>query len=267
MSNLVLRILFAVVAIPVVLAVVFKGAWIFWAFALLVSELAWWEYCNILKFRGFYTKTALAGYIWIALLFLRSFYPVPSWTGTEGLIFALLVFMSFSEILLKDIAFSISRMAVQFFGAMYIGIAGYAIYLAANLSTPGWKLFVPLLISVWACDTFAYFTGRLCGRTPLAPAISPKKTMEGAAGGLVGAILGFMTVLLWDGLTWYHAVILGVGVGVLSQIGDLAESLLKRWAGVKDSSHLLPGHGGVLDRIDSLLFAAPFVVFYFDWIF
>ncbi len=263
MSNLLLRVLFAVVAIPIVLVAVFKGSWYFWSFALLVSELAWWEFCGMLKFRGFYTRAAMAGYIWIAVLFLRKLSLTPSWALSEGLIFALLIVVCVSELLLKETGFSVSRMAVQFFGAVYIGISGYAIYLASNLSLPGWKLFIPLLVSVWACDTLAYFGGRFFGKTLLAPAISPKKTVEGAIGGMLGAVLGFLTVRIWDGLNWPHAVALGIGIGILSQVGDLAESMIKRWSGVKDSSRLLPGHGGVLDRIDSLLFSAPFVVFYF----
>ena len=116
-----------------------------------------------------------------------------------------------------------------------------------------------LMLTVMVSDTAQYYTGRLFGRRPLAPAISPKKTIEGAIGGFV-----FGTLLLAiAGHWWLPAVplgirvVLGAAVVALGIAGDLFESMLKRSAGVKDSSTLIPGHGGVLDRIDALLFAAP----------
>jgi phosphatidate cytidylyltransferase len=116
-----------------------------------------------------------------------------------------------------------------------------------------------LMLTVMASDTAQYYTGRLTGRRPLAPAISPKKTIEGAIGGFVFGALVLALVGVW----WLPRVpvafraLLGVTVVVLGITGDLFESMLKRSAGVKDSSALIPGHGGVLDRIDALLFAAP----------
>jgi phosphatidate cytidylyltransferase len=148
-------------------------------------------------------------------------------------------------------------------------------------------LYVPLLVSVWTpikgdlpngaswllvtlaiafgSDTVAYFFGRFLGRRKLYPAVSPKKTIEGALGGLLGGILA-TTVLgaLWliPELPLVHAVILGVCGSAVGQMGDLFESMLKRGYGVKDSGNLLPGHGGMLDRVDALLFVAPVVYYY-----
>jgi phosphatidate cytidylyltransferase len=116
-----------------------------------------------------------------------------------------------------------------------------------------------LLLTVMVSDTAQYYTGRVFGRRPLAPAISPKKTIEGAAGGFVfGALLLAVAGVWWmpDRPAILRAL-LGVAVVALGIAGDLFESMLKRSAGVKDSSGLIPGHGGVLDRIDALLFAAP----------
>jgi phosphatidate cytidylyltransferase len=116
----------------------------------------------------------------------------------------------------------------------------------------------------WATDTGAYTFGRMLGRHKLIPAVSPAKTIEGAVGGLLVAILGawvYAQFLLRPfaqlGLSPKGLVIFGIAIGVVGQLGDLAESLLKRDAGVKDSSKLLPGHGGILDRFDSLLFVLP----------
>jgi phosphatidate cytidylyltransferase len=116
----------------------------------------------------------------------------------------------------------------------------------------------------WTCDTAAYGVGRALGRTRLAPALSPKKSVEGAVGGFVAAVAAGAVARLWFApyLTWIDALLLGVLVGFFAQVGDLVESVLKRDAETKDSSALIPGHGGVLDRFDSLLFAAPLVYYY-----
>ena len=128
----------------------------------------------------------------------------------------------------------------------------------------GEDLLVLALAAVYVGDTFAYYGGRLLGRHPLAPGISPAKTWEGAVLGVVGAVIGALAAPLWfwQRLPFAHAVILGLVLGVTGILGDLVESLFKRAATVKDSGGLLPGHGGVLDRIDSLLLAAPVLYWY-----
>lgn len=127
----------------------------------------------------------------------------------------------------------------------------------------GWVILA--FVVTWLNDTFAYFAGRFFGRTKMLPKISPKKTWEGFAGGALGSILGGAILLAifpdgWlAGLTLAGCVLLGGVAAVLGPLGDLAESMLKRAAGVKDSGRLIPGHGGLLDRIDALLFVAPWV--------
>jgi phosphatidate cytidylyltransferase len=122
----------------------------------------------------------------------------------------------------------------------------------------------------WMNDIFAYFGGRFFGKTPFHPKVSPKKTWEGFAGGVLGSLVGALgtkAIFLWvpqpEGetfaLSWAACVGLGIGASVLGPLGDLSESMLKRAAGVKDSGNLIPGHGGLLDRIDALLFIAPWV--------
>src|SRR5262249_18467098 len=125
-----------------------------------------------------------------------------------------------------------------------------------------------LLAIIMASDTLAYFVGHAWGRRSLAPVVSPSKTVEGAMGGLVGGVLGALAVrsLGLPGLPVLHAAALGVVVAALGIVGDLDESLLKRWAGVKDSGTLFPGHGGMLDRLDSLLFGAPVLYYYFLYV-
>ncbi len=131
----------------------------------------------------------------------------------------------------------------------------------------GWTVVV-LFASIWACDSAAYFAGRGLGRHKLFERVSPNKTWEGAAAGLLFAIAAFVLgrALLLPYLTPGQAVVCGVIVGLFGQLGDLAESLLKRDAGVKDSSTLIPGHGGVLDRFDSLMYVSPLIYFYLDFV-
>lgn len=126
------------------------------------------------------------------------------------------------------------------------------------------KLLTMFFALVMMTDTGAYYVGRTIGRHKLAPRISPGKTIEGAIGGLAAAILaGYLCKLtFFNEIPVSHALVLGGVIGVVGQIGDLAESMLKRGAGVKDSGNLLPGHGGMLDRIDSILFCAPLLYYY-----
>lgn len=129
----------------------------------------------------------------------------------------------------------------------------------------GGRLYVLFLfVVIWAGDTAAYYVGKSVGRHKLAPEISPAKTIEGAAAGLAGSLLGAFAVRWWF-LSEFSATdtfFLGTLLGVMGQLGDLSESVIKRSAGAKDSGNLIPGHGGLLDRLDSLLFSAPILYYY-----
>lgn len=127
---------------------------------------------------------------------------------------------------------------------------------------------IAILATIWICDSAAYYIGSAIGKHKLFPRVSPNKSWEGAIGGFIFAILAAISAkyVALEYLSVANAVVIGVIVGVFGQLGDLVESTLKRDAGVKDSSTLLPGHGGVLDRFDSLLFAAPLIYFYLDYI-
>ncbi len=145
------------------------------------------------------------------------------------------------------------------------GFLWYALRLRGLEQGLEWTLVV--LIGVMATDTAAYFAGRAFGKTPLAPKISPAKTWEGAAAGFLAAMLatGMATLMLDLRVIIWEALILGALIGSLSQLGDLAESRIKRRAGVKDSGWLIPGHGGMLDRIDSIVFTLPAVYYFVIW--
>ena len=152
-------------------------------------------------------------------------------------------------------------------GMLYIGwLLSY--FSSLSQLEAGWKWVILALFTVFAADTAAYFGGRAWGRHSLAPQISPGKTQEGAIAALLGAIVAAAVLppILGLACPWWQALPLGFLVGIFSQLGDLAESALKRGCGVKDSGGLVPGHGGVLDRLDSLLFTGIIVYYYVIWV-
>lgn len=134
--------------------------------------------------------------------------------------------------------------------------------LGASGSTGMWKFATPVLLAIvplWGGDTAAIFAGKAFGKHPLAPKISPKKTWEGSIANLLACILVAVPLAIWIGYSWPIGIACGLIAGILGQAGDLFESYVKRAAGLKDSGTLLPGHGGIMDRIDSILFTAPAV--------
>jgi phosphatidate cytidylyltransferase len=150
-------------------------------------------------------------------------------------------------------------------GTLYVGLLTY-LYLLRMLPD-GWIWLIFMLACTWACDTAAYFVGMAFGKRKIAPVLSPKKSLEGAIGGLVGSVLiSYLFAYIYPFLPIPKMLLLGLLVGLASEVGDLLESSFKRQAGIKDSSMLIPGHGGILDLIDSSLFTAP-LVYYFVLLF
>jgi phosphatidate cytidylyltransferase len=162
------------------------------------------------------------------------------------------------------------RMMAGITGPLYVGAGLTTLALLRRdlgASGPAWVLLA--LTFAWLADTGGYFFGRFFGKTKLYEAVSPKKTRAGFVGALVGAMLGatLISLLLLPELPLTHALPLGLVAGALGQLGDLAESLLKRSIGVKDSGSVVPGHGGILDRVDALLVVAPVLYVYVSWAF
>ncbi|MFB3056342.1 MAG: phosphatidate cytidylyltransferase, partial [Ignavibacteriaceae bacterium] len=129
-------------------------------------------------------------------------------------------------------------------------------------------LIISIFASIWICDSAAFFGGTSLGKHKLFPRVSPNKSWEGAIFGLLFAVIAMVIskVIIIDFLSWLDVIIIGIIVGIIGQIGDLIESLFKRDAGVKDSSALIPGHGGIFDRFDSLLYSAPAVFLYIKYL-
>lgn len=153
------------------------------------------------------------------------------------------------------------------FGILYVGLP-LSTVVSARVLPSGAFLVLFLAVVTWASDAGAYYVGTLWGKHPLMPSVSPKKTFEGLLGGLAGAIAAALVACLWfaSELSWSDAVALGILLTLTGLVGDLFESVIKRRAGVKDSGGILPGHGGMLDRIDSLLFTAPTFYYYVTYV-
>jgi len=163
----------------------------------------------------------------------------------------------------------LSAVSITLFGVLFTGLLmGYSLAILGPGDEQGRDLIVLLFLVVWICDAGAFTVGSLWGRTKLLPVVSPAKTLEGALGGLFFAVVAALVASQWffTRLGLRHAIVLGLLLGIFGILGDLAESLMKRSAAVKDSGWLFPGHGGMLDRTDSILFAAP-VLFYYHKLF
>jgi phosphatidate cytidylyltransferase len=200
--------------------------------------------------------------------------PFPDLTGSAFVLASVgLVLVGIGAFARTDPRDGLSAWSATVFGALYVAQLGFVVRLgqvgpALPSDAPleplgpvrGWILL--LIFGVWSYDTGAYLVGRQIGRHKFLTHISPSKTLEGLAGGLIATTLVTLLMLWALGQPVWHGLILGPLLGVVAQAGDLAESMLKRAAGAKDSSNLIPGHGGILDRIDSFLFAAPVVTLY-----
>ncbi len=266
-ANLLRRTATAAVALPLLLLAIFRGpAELPMAIMAVAVLLALVEFYRLLEARGL-APLRLTGVLLTAAVFVEV--SLPGWRGAPFWPLAALLLLS-ATLLGGDPTQRVSAAAGTLLGAVYLGALGgtVAALRALRPSDDGaWRLALALAI-VMGSDVLAFFVGHGLGRHRLAPQLSPGKTVEGALGGLAGGVLGALTVR-WLGLPSLplsHAWALGAVGAALGILGDLAESLLKRWAGVKDSGALFPGHGGMLDRLDSLLFAAPLLYYYFLYV-
>jgi phosphatidate cytidylyltransferase len=266
------RALTAAVAIPLVVFII-KGLdeTAFFIFVFLVVAMAIWEYSSM----AFPDEGALdrgLGMFLGCLVLLAAFGGLRFSAGNDlfpCFISAGACLLSFFGLFFYYIIFNrtktnvFNKIVLKFFGIFYIALL-FSYVLLLRACSDGVSLLFFILLVTWAGDTGAYIIGRWKGKTPLCPEVSPKKTIEGAWGGFFSGILASLLcrMLFLKEMSIFDCVVLGVGINFMNQVGDLSESLIKRAFSTKDSGSLLPGHGGILDRIDSLLFAAPFLFYY-----
>jgi phosphatidate cytidylyltransferase len=262
MSNLALRVLTAVVALPLVGALIaWREPMGFGFFVIVVAGLALTEYVGM-------TLSEARGQLRISIVAIGLALGTAVYLRPElALVWVLAaVIASAAAVLLQpgDVATSGPRLGVAGFGVLYLGLLPISLALLHRDAAHGPLWVCVAIAATFGNDTGAYFAGRGFGRHKLYPAISPAKTVEGALGGLVATVgillAGHFTVA--PTITLADCVLIGVPASVLGPIGDLVESMIKRSAGVKDSGKLLPGHGGMLDRIDALLFVSSWTYAY-----
>lgn len=258
------RIAAAAALIALVLAILIAGS--FWVYlgAGVILAAAVYEYWQLTR------AMSVAAPLWLLLplSYAMLFHDrLPGWASLTFLLAAATVLGLSTQVFIRDWRLSLTRWALALGGSLYLGylLSFYIALYFLHRPDPnhlGFGAVITVLGAIWVGDTVAMVAGTLIGRHPFFPRISPRKTVEGAVAELVATSLFFGLVgPLWN-IGFPHSVILGLLIGVFAEIGDLVESQIKRSAGVKDASHLIPGHGGVLDRIDSVLLVGVVVYYY-----
>lgn len=261
----------AILVPPLLVALWLGGLWISLVVAIAVV-LGGMEVFRLLTTAGLASMPSLGIVLAVVVALGDSVKALP---GGSGLLLAALgiVLVGTGALTRLDPREGLATFATTTFGALYVGMLGFVVRLGATDSAvdpaailgflgPARAWILALVLVVWAYDTAAYFTGRRFGRHPFMAHISPSKTMEGVGGGLAAAAIVGAVLVAAFGRPWLAGLVFGVVLAAAAQAGDLAESMLKRAAGAKESGKLIPGHGGLLDRVDSFLFAAPVAYFY-----
>jgi phosphatidate cytidylyltransferase len=257
-GSLTLRVISGIVAVPLLLAIAFVGEPLYAPFIVLATAYA------ALEVRGMLRSAGYAPLDWL-LVGLSAALPLVAWLEADTtLLITIVVLASLAWLLIRPTSpRALLDWALSLSLALYLG--GFMLFYIPLRTfdgpSPGYWV-IALMVLSWFCDTSAFFVGRAIGRTPLAPSVSPKKSVEGAVAGLIvptiaGLLAGIalhLNPLLMAGY--------GLAIALATIVGDLVESLIKRQTGVKDSGVLIPGHGGLLDRMDSLLVCAPVAVLY-----
>ncbi len=257
MSNWLSRIVVAIIGLPVVLGAVYLGGWWVFALALVAALIGLHEYWLLARPLA---PLAPAGYVGAVLALVGAELGGIVW-AVGGLFTTFLLAFVLKAISEARAAATIA-ISGTLMGAVWVGGGLSFLILIRELPDHGRLAAITVLLAVWAGDTFAYLGGRLLGRHKMAPSTSPGKTWEGFVVGTAATIfVVFVALYNQHFLTIGESIALGVVVAIAAPIGDLFESLLKRDMAVKDTGTLLGGHGGILDRVDALLFAAPAAYF------
>lgn len=253
------RLISGIVLVIAALATIISGSWILLLTLLCVSLIGMQEIYKVMGVRqDKFELLEIVGYIGIigyyALLALKLD------AFGEILLIGALILIMFVYVFTYP-RYNAQQIMATFFGIVYVGVMLAYIYQTRMFGTEGKYLVWLIFICSWGCDTCAYCVGMLIGKHKMAPVLSPKKSIEGAVGGVCGAVLiGVIYAAVLNTNMLSYGIICGVGA-LISMVGDLAASAIKRNQGIKDYGKLIPGHGGILDRFDSVIFTAPVIYF------
>ena len=273
------RVISAIVGLTLVAIIMFFARQLLPAAVFILSLIGIYEFYNAVSRAG-YKPVKIIGYVSCLSLLIIGYEKMLA--GSEGLVSFLCSgkFLSFvvyvilavlmSLIVFEHKKYNVSDIAITVFGIVYVVFLFSFIITTRNMENGAYYIWL-IFISAWATDTFAFFTGITIGKRKLIPAVSPKKTKEGSVGGIIGCVIavslyGIYLRSVLPEVPFYHFIVIGLLCGVISQIGDLAASAVKRFVNIKDYGNIMPGHGGVLDRVDSILFVAPVIYYYISFI-
>ena len=265
--NLILRITVAAIFGPLIIWIGYRGGWWLVGMVLLFAALGLGEYLWQLKDKLPSHIRAV-----VFLLTIGAVYAAVKMSDQLSLFLLIGLFLCIGmaqAVQKKTPAELFNSTVVAFWGAAYIGFLYPFVYKVRQIyPEQGGDWFLFLFGTLWLADTMAMGVGKAIGRHKFAPTVSPNKTVEGFFGGLLGGIIVAVIMRLWllSSFDWWVLIVAGLIVSLVGQLGDLVESMWKRSYGIKDSSAIIPGHGGVLDRFDSLLFAAPALYWFLKFI-
>ncbi len=262
-SSLAKRIIVALIFVPLIIWIFLHRGIPLYIFLSVVTASGQWELYRMFN-RQLRYPLRIAGYFaGLAILtdaFFHSYHLI--------LILTFILIFSFVFEILFGKSNKLQNVFISLFATVYPALFISYLFKIDHVSSLFFGKFANylilyILIIIWVFDTVSYFVGKMAGKHPFFPSISPKKTVEGFVGGIIAVMgLGIVAGFVFDSSLLFHSFILSLLIGISGQAGDLSESIIKRDLGVKDSSHILPGHGGILDRFDSLFFACPAVYGY-----
>ncbi len=268
LGNTAQRVLVSLVAIPAIVLVSYFGGGYFLAFVLGIGIIAFIEFAKFAENKNISPQVPL-GLLFVAAVILNQYFRLIDY---YFLIIAALLLFTLAE-LFRNKGSAIENLGATLLGVFYVGIFSSSIlaireFYSGEDYLNGGYLIISVLASIWICDSAAFFGGTKFGKHKLFPRVSPKKSWEGALFGLVFAVAAMIAakLIVLGFLSYKDTIVIGLLVGIIGQTGDLVESLFKRDANVKDSSAIIPGHGGIFDRFDSLLYVSPAVLLYLEFL-
>ena len=259
MKSFLTRLISGIVLLAIIISTGIVGGPVLFGFTFLISLIGYWEF---LKVFGLEKKLPGVFGLVFAVLYYGTVYLGDAFNMAGPLLLVGFLMVLMAIYVLTFPKFRTDEITAPFFGLVYVAVMLSFLYQTRMIPIEGRNtpiVYFLIFICSWGCDTCAYAVGILFGKHKMAPVLSPKKSVEGGIGGIVGAALLGASYGLVFHLDWQGCVILCAAGAVVSQIGDLAASAIKRNHEIKDYGHLIPGHGGILDRFDSVIFTAPII--------
>ena len=259
MKSFLTRLISGIVLLAIIISTGIVGGPVLFGFTFLISLIGYWEF---LKVFGLEKKLPGVFGLVFAVLYYGTVYLGDAFNMAGPLLLVGFLMVLMAIYVFTFPKFRTDEITAPFFGLVYVAVMLSFLYQTRMIPIEGRNtpiVYFLIFICSWGCDTCAYAVGILFGKHKMAPVLSPKKSVEGGIGGIVGAALLGASYGLVFHLDWQGCVILCAAGAVVSQIGDLAASAIKRNHEIKDYGHLIPGHGGILDRFDSVIFTAPII--------